>query len=163
MPVGAEAAEAAASAGPSSAADALTVEDADPQHAPSLPNVSESSSSEEQSRVFLQQAKNGKVQLAPVSAEQPEHMQQDQRQSSERHTQQDHVERVDGQVLTGRVQRYNIQSGYGFIEVDDGGDNCFVHQSEIQSEGFSFFLTYACSCTHACFWRQDFVAFLKTL
>lgn len=46
------------------------------------------------------------------------------------------VTREQGAVLTGVIKRYSIKSGYGFITVDDGGEDCFMHQSEIKTEGF---------------------------
>ena len=36
---------------------------------------------------------------------------------------------------TGTVKFFNEQKGYGFIESSDGED-CFVHFSEIQGDGF---------------------------
>jgi CspA family cold shock protein len=41
-----------------------------------------------------------------------------------------------GDVLTGVVKRYSIKNGFGFAECDDGGEDCFIHQSEIQTDGF---------------------------
>lgn len=44
--------------------------------------------------------------------------------------------REQGAMMLGVVTRYTVKSGYGFIKVDDDGDDCFIHQSEIQTEGF---------------------------
>ena len=37
--------------------------------------------------------------------------------------------------MTGKVEWFNAEKGYGFIEREDGGD-VFVHFSAIQCDGF---------------------------
>ncbi len=38
-------------------------------------------------------------------------------------------------MAKGKVKWFNEQKGYGFIQTEEG-DDCFVHFSEIQVDGF---------------------------
>ncbi|MFI5868211.1 cold-shock protein [Streptomyces sp. NPDC051546] len=39
-------------------------------------------------------------------------------------------------MAQGTVKWFNGEKGFGFITVDDGGKDVFVHFSEIQSNGY---------------------------
>lgn len=36
--------------------------------------------------------------------------------------------------MEGRVRWFSREKGYGFIAPDDGGDDCFVHHTQIRTE-----------------------------
>merc|ERR1719384_833811 len=40
------------------------------------------------------------------------------------------------QKYTGKCKRFNAEKGFGFISLDDGSGDVFVHQTEVYADGF---------------------------
>jgi CspA family cold shock protein len=39
-------------------------------------------------------------------------------------------------MATGKIQWFNAQKGFGFIQADTGGEDVFVHFSVVEMDGF---------------------------
>lgn len=40
-------------------------------------------------------------------------------------------------MARGKVKWFNASKGFGFITPDDGGQDLFVHHSEVKSQGYA--------------------------
>jgi len=40
-------------------------------------------------------------------------------------------------VARGKVKWFNASKGFGFITPDDGGQDLFVHHSEVKTQGYA--------------------------
>src|ERR1035437_1035960 len=46
------------------------------------------------------------------------------------------AKRSQDKMATGTVKWFNDQKGFGFISPDGGGDDLFIHHTNIQADGF---------------------------